>query len=350
MTKPPNDLELFRQKALYVLKIVIVSSVLIALTIIGKNVLLLSFAAILLAIFFHGLGGLVSHLTGWRQSLSLIVGIVGILVLFALLGIFSAPGIERQFEELSKQIPSSLQNVRDSIAEYPLGERVISRVSEGFSWQDIPIGGSGIVSKATGAAASVVNIVVNFFIILLAGIYLTIDPQAYRSNLESLFPPEKRKKVTETLRTVGNTLQWWLAGRLLSMAVIGVATTIGLMLIGVPLAFLLGVFAGLVSFIPNIGPIISAVPAVLLGFSQSPQLALYVILLYAAIQTVESYLLTPLIERKTVSIRPAFLLIVQLLFGIFFGILGLTLASPIVAAGIVLTKKLYIEPMEEKSS
>ncbi len=350
MTSSPNEFDHYRQKALYVLKIVIVSSILIALTIIGKNVLLLSFAAILLAIFFHGLGELVSHLTGWRQSVSLIAGIAGILVLFTLLGIFSAPGIERQFEDLSKQIPNSLQNVRDSISEYPLGERAISRVSEGISWQDIPIGGSGIVSKATGAAASAVNIVINFFVIVLAGAYLTIDPQAYQKNLVALFLPKKRNKVTETMRAVGKTLQWWLAGRLLSMAVIGVATTIGLMLIGVPLAFVLGVFAAIVSFIPNIGPILSAIPAVLLGFSQSPQIALYVVLLYVAIQIVESYLLTPLIERKTVSIRPAFLLIVQLLFGIFFGILGLTLASPIVAAGIVLTRKLYIEPMEEKSS
>jgi predicted PurR-regulated permease PerM len=123
------------------------------------------------------------------------------------------------------------------------------------------------------------------------------------------------------------------------MAINGTLTALGLWLLGVPLALTLGLLAALLNFIPNIGPIIAGVPAVLLALMHSPMQALYVVGLYLVLQSVDGYLLTPLVDRCTVSVPPALTLAAQMLLG---G-LGLALASPLTAAAIVLVQKLYIE-------
>lgn len=127
------------------------------------------------------------------------------------------------------------------------------------------------------------------------------------------------------------------------MAVIGVLTTLGLWLLGVPLALTLGILAALLEFIPNFGPILSAVPAVLLALMESPRLALWVILLYLGIQAAESYLITPLVQRRLASLPPVLVIVSQILGGVLFGFLGFALATPLLAFALVLVKRLYIE-------
>ena len=127
-------------------------------------------------------------------------------------------------------------------------------------------------------------------------------------------------------------------------------TTIGLWLLDVPLALVLGLIAALFTFIPNIGPILSAIPAVLFGLTVSPQQALYVGLLYGGIQVVESYLLTPLVQRKTIELPPALTLAAQVLLGVTFGGLGVALAAPLTAVTVVGTRMLYVEDALGKQS
>lgn len=122
------------------------------------------------------------------------------------------------------------------------------------------------------------------------------------------------------LGEIHHTLAQRLMGKLLSMLVIGVLTAAGLALLGVPLALLLGIVAGLLDFIPYIGPIIAGVPAVLIAFTEGPTLALYAILLFVALQVAEGYLLLPLIERRTVSLPPALTIGAQVLLGAMFGL------------------------------
>jgi predicted PurR-regulated permease PerM len=127
------------------------------------------------------------------------------------------------------------------------------------------------------------------------------------------------------------------------MAVVGVATGIGLWLLGIPLAFILALIAGLLTFIPNIGPILSAVPAVLLGLVQGPQTALWVVLLYAGVQMVESWALAPYVDRKTVYLPPGLTIFAQLLLALVGGVLGLTVATPLTAAIVVVVTMLYVQ-------
>ncbi|WP_420473766.1 AI-2E family transporter [Noviherbaspirillum sp. ST9] len=135
----------------------------------------------------------------------------------------------------------------------------------------------------------------------------------------------------------------WLRGKLLSMTVVGAATAIGLTILGVPLALALGLVAGLLDFIPYIGPVLAAIPALLIAFSQGPMLALYVILLFIVLQLLEGYLLLPLIERKTVSMPPALTITMQVLMGLAFGLAGIALATPLTAVVAVLVAMLYVE-------
>lgn len=142
---------------------------------------------------------------------------------------------------------------------------------------------------------------------------------------------------------IGRTLGQWLMGKLLSMLIVGVLTATGLALLQVPLALLLGIVAGLLDFIPYVGPIMAGVPAVLIAFSEGPQLALYVLLLFAALQLAEGYLLLPLIERRTVALPPALTIGAQVLLGALFGFAGVALATPITAVLTVAIAMLYVE-------
>jgi predicted PurR-regulated permease PerM len=155
-----------------------------------------------------------------------------------------------------------------------------------------------------------------------------------------LVPDRKRESTRELLAAAGSTLRHWLFGTLLSMLVIGLLTWIGLMLLGVPLALSLALLAAMLAFIPNIGPVLSAVPAVLLSLLDGPRLALYVALLYIGIQMVESYLVTPFIQRKTVRLPPAFTIVVQFLLGMMSGVLGLFIATPLAAVALTVVPRL----------
>lgn len=184
--------------------------------------------------------------------------------------------------------------------------------------------------------------VMNFIIVFFIGLYLAIDPGRYRTGLIQLAPIDRRERTEQVLNQLGDTLQWWLIGRMVAMVVIGLLTAVGLWLIGVPLALMLGLLAGILNFIPYLGPILSIVPPLLMVVTEGPTMILYVVFLYVAIQAIESYLLTPIIEQKTVSLPPALALSTQVLMGVLFGGLGVIFASPITAVGLKLVKMLYI--------
>jgi predicted PurR-regulated permease PerM len=158
-----------------------------------------------------------------------------------------------------------------------------------------------------------------------------------------LVPPDYRLRAGEILGALGYTLKWWLIGQGVTMLVVAVATWLGLWALGVPLAFVLGVIAGLFNFIPNFGPLFSAVPATLLALTVSPERAIAVIILFIVLQNLEGNVLTPLIQRKAVDLPPALGIIAQILLGILVGPVGLILAWPLCAAVVLAVKMLYVE-------
>jgi predicted PurR-regulated permease PerM len=138
-------------------------------------------------------------------------------------------------------------------------------------------------------------------------------------------------------------LRWWLVGQMIAMAAVGTITITGLLLVGAPMAISLGVLAMLLTFVPYIGAIASAVPAILLALTHSQHMALYVVLVFLVAHFVEGYILVPLIQHKLVYLPPAMILVMQFLMQLFAGVIGVTLATPLMVVGMVLIKKLYFK-------
>lgn len=301
-------------------------------------VLLLMFAGILLAVFLRGLAGWLSHYTPLSTGWSLVVVVLLLLEIGAIISLWLGPAIANGFDQLTQIIPQALDRLQGLMDRHD----TLGRLLEHFRQRDQPIM-QDMFARIAGAFSTLVGLTTGLVIVLVNGLYFSVEPKTYTSGIVRLLPHDDRERARAVFGELGHALRWWLAGRIASMIIVGVLTWIGLLLLGIPSAAALAFFAMLITFIPNLGPILSAVPAVLVGWLQGPMVALYVILLYAAIQTIESYLITPLIQRKTILLPPALILTVQLAMGFAFGILGLLLATPLAVVVLVLVQMLYVE-------
>lgn len=191
--------------------------------------------------------------------------------------------------------------------------------------------------------SSTVAVITGILLILFMAIYIGADPDLYRRGMLHLIPHRGRPRAEEVLHAVGLTLRQWLRAQLIAMVVIGVVTTLGLWALDIKAAFALGIIAGLLEFIPLIGPWLSAIPAVAMAFLDSPQKALMVILLYVAIQLLENHLLIPIIMKEGVDLPPVLTLVGLGLMGVVFGFLGMLVAVPLLAAILTAVKLLYVE-------
>lgn len=186
-------------------------------------------------------------------------------------------------------------------------------------------------------------VVAGILLIIFMAIYIAADPDLYHRGLMHLFPHRARNRAGEVLSAIATVLRRWLVTQLIAMVAIGVVTTIVLLILRVKAAFALGLIAGLMEFIPTVGPILSAVPAVAMGFVDSPQKALTVALAYVGIQFLENHLLIPMLMKGGVDVPPVLTILGQALFTLLFGFLGLMVAVPLLAAVMVAVKMLYVE-------
>ncbi len=332
----------FSRKVLIAVGLVCLTVLLAALIYFTFDVLLLIFAAALLAVFLRGLADLLCRYTNIPEGWAVLA--VSVLILAVLAGAVAllAPDVAEQVRHLREELPKSASAASAYISQFGWGRTLIEQLP---SYDDLRnnLNPSTLMSGVGGFFSSTVGAVGNFFIGILLAIYLASEPRFYTRGFTNLFPLAKRSRVREILYAIGDTLRWWLIGKVASMIFIGLLTWIGLSIIGVPLALTLGLIAGLLSFIPNFGPILSAFPALLLAFIDSPTKALYVLILFIVVQLIESNLVTPFIERKTVEIPPALTISFQLALAVMVGGLGLVLATPILAVLIVLIQMVYVE-------
>jgi predicted PurR-regulated permease PerM len=191
--------------------------------------------------------------------------------------------------------------------------------------------------------SSTLAVVSGFIIIVFLAIYIGADPEMYRRGIMHLFPHGKRERAGEVLSAIASVLRKWLVTQLIAMLTIGVISTIVLLALGIEAAFALGLIAGLLEFVPTIGPILSAIPAIAMGFISSPEKALWVAIAYWGIQFFENHLLIPLLMKGGIDLPPALTIFSQALMALIFGFLGLMCAVPILAATMVAVKMLYVE-------
>jgi predicted PurR-regulated permease PerM len=194
----------------------------------------------------------------------------------------------------------------------------------------------------------VVSAVGGSVVVLFLGLYFAAEPRLYLKGMLKLVPKSAEQRGGEVLCRTGEQLRHWLFGKLSLMAFVGISTSIGLWWLNMPLILSLATLAALLDFIPNIGPIISAVPALLIAFTKGPVTALEILVLYVAVQVIESYILQPLVQKRAVSLPPSVTLLSQVLVGSLFGSLGLILATPLTVAGLTMLNMLYVEDILKK--
>lgn len=306
----------------------------------ARDVLLLAFAGVLFGIFLRRLATWVSRHSPLGPSWALTL--VALALVGSFVGVFWArgPGIAAEVRTLREQLPEAAKSLEARLAQYDWGQRAIEQAP---SPRELLPDNPDAISRVTGVASRTFGAVASFAVILFLGLVFAATPGVYVRGLLALLPACRVTRAREVLIRLYDTLWWWLVGRLASMTFIGVVTGFGLWLLGVPLAFVLGLLAAFLSFIPNVGPVLSAVPAILLAFAQVPRLALWVALLYVGVQIVESFALDPYIDRKTVYLPPALTVIAQLVLAVFTGLLGVALATPLAAAAVVLVTMLYVQ-------
>jgi predicted PurR-regulated permease PerM len=306
----------------------------------ARDILLLIWLGIVFAVFLEGaarsIRRLVSLPHAWAVGLALLLLLATAVALLTWL----LPPVARDAVQLAEQLPQALDSLENQLRQSDWGREIIARLSSMEQGAGLTRAGA---HRFLGIFSSAIGVVTGALIILFLGAYLAFEPDTYTSGLLSLVPASRRERARQVLAELGHGLRWWLGGRLLSMLVVFLLTWLGLALLGIPLPFLLALIAGLLSFIPNIGPVLSAVPAVALALGQGPAAALHVILLYIAIQTVESFTITPLIQRRAAAVPPALLLGFQLLLGVLAGFLGLFAATPLLVAIMISVKMLYIQ-------
>ena len=305
--------------------------------------LMLVFASVLVSILLRAFTEFVTRKTGLGHGFALLLVSLGLLVLIAITAWLVTGRIGSQVAELRLQLPQALQNVRDYLGQHEWVRNALDSLPTFNDW--LARRGGTVVSQLTGIASSTAGVVVNIFIVGILGIYLASQPRVYSRGLKHLLPLSYRERAEEILGVIDDGLRRWLVGRFALMVINGALTAIGLKLLGIPLALTLGLLAGLLNFVPNFGPWIAAIPAMLIAFLQGPQQALYVAVLYLVLQSVDGYLLTPLVDRKSVELPPVLTITAQVILGLAFGFIGILLASPLTAVALILIKMLYIEDL-----
>jgi predicted PurR-regulated permease PerM len=312
-----------RPFVLRVLVVVGIGSLVAFLWMVAEALLLVFGGALLAILFLHG-SRAVSRLTGLPRwaGLALVLLLIG----GTLFATFWQLGAEllAQFGALSDQIPQAVdalpQEVRDEFYE-----------------------AGGWFSRLRTVATTALGLVANLVLLVFVAIYIAASPDLYRRGVLLLVPPAQHARAAEVMDAMGHALWRWMLGTFVSMVIVGVATATGLYLLGLPTALALGIMAGVLEFVPLVGPIIAAVPAVLLALTQGPELALWVAALYVLIQQVEGNLVLPLVQARAVSLPPVVTLAAITAGGLLFGFLGVFLATPLAVAAMVLVNMLYVE-------
>ena len=251
-----------------------------------------------------------------------------------------------QFNDLWHQLREQLQSLAKTMSD--IGIRSDNASPSGESGGQIGLDAlfpnpSGIFSSASKAAFQVLGTLGNVFVVVFVAIFLVAQPELYLRGVVSLVPKSKRARLDHTICAATEELILWVAGTGISMVIVFVVTFVGLWFVGMPNAFLLALQAGLLAFIPTLGPFIAGIPIILVGLSVSVPMALWGLGVYVLVQAVESNVAQPLAQRYTSALPPVLTLGAQAVFGVLLGTLGIALAVPLIAVIMVFVRELYVK-------
>ncbi len=301
-----------------------------------RGLFLLIFGSVLVAAILNLIAGPIRARLRFPPPLALFAAVVIVAAsIGTALWMFGAE-VSQQAATIRALIPPAWTALEARLDAWSLGHPV-------REWTASLQAGGGVVANIGNIAVSIGNGLADALLVIVGGIYLAAQPELYRVGMIKLVPARGRALAAQAIEASGRALRLWLLGRMVSMAVVGLLTWLGLMIIGVPSALTLALLAALLEFVPFIGPIVAAVPAVLLGFAAGPDKAIWVAFLFLAIQQFEGNILEPLVQQRAVDLPPALLLFALVAGGLVFGIAGILLAAPLTVVLYVLVKKLYVQ-------
>lgn len=320
----------FVRKTLIVLALIVLALLLWKLA----DVLLLAFGSVLVALILRASADLLARYLRvpenwslWVASLIIFAMIIGLIALFG-------TQIRAQFSTVVERLPDVVDDFTKNLGFGAVSGDLTEMMNA------MPTG--GLASRIAGIGGAVLAGLADFLLVVLAGLYIAASPRLYKEGLIKLFPKPQHERVASSLDASGQALKLWLMSQLIAMACVAVLSTLAFWLIGLPSPYALGMIAGLADFIPFLGPILGALPAVLFAFSINGETALWTILAVIAIQQIEGNVIFPLVARSVVSIPPALALFAILVGSILFGTLGLIFGFPLAVVAYVLVKKLYV--------
>jgi len=336
---PPHPPSLFIRRFTGVLVITVLFLVVVQTLWLAAQVLLLIFASILLAVVLRIGADFFVRFTRmparWALSMVIVLSLGGLG-----LGVWvAAPRVAEQVFDLRENLHQSIDELRERWAESANGGDVFGQVEDGLGATGFP----SVWERAPGIFSSAIGAMSGLIIFLIIGVFLAYSPQLYVSGLLRLIPLRRRARACEVITALGVSIRGWLMGQIISMALLFFSTWLMLWLLGIPLAFILALLTGVLTFVPYLGPIIAFVPIVLVAFIQSPSLALYVTILYLIIQNLEANVIMPLVFQRTVDLPPVLTIAGQLVLGSLLGVAGFILATPLTAAGMVIVRMLYVQ-------
>lgn len=309
------------------------------------HVLLLSFTAV---VFATVINRLVQQLQQFQIKRGIAVALSVLAVLGAIAGIttFVVLTISGQAQQFTELFPQILGRLNDWYAQ--IQESVPSQLTQNVEslqglLRQLPTSSSGRISGFFGIIRNSVALILRLLLVIAVTIMILANPAAYRHAFLLLFPGFYRQRTDEILSQCEESLVGWFIGIIFNMSVITLLSGISLWLLGIPLPLANALLAGLLTFIPNLGPTVSVIPPAMLAFSVAPWKALAVVILYIVIQQVESNILTPLVMKHQVTLLPAITLLTQIAFASLFGLFGLFLALPIVVVLQVWLRELLIK-------
>ena len=295
-----------------------------------SDILLLIFGSVLFAVVLRAIARPIRKGTAMSERLALLAAGIGVVAVLGVTGYLFGSQISTQLATVIESLPAAAERFSEtlsfsSVSELVKGSSIGELVMNAFSWG----------TTLFGAVATLV-------VVIVAGIYIAISPDTYRNGLVLLIPRRYKEQVASTLDDAGEALRLWLGGQLLAMIMVGILIAIGLALIGVPSALALGLIAGITEFVPILGPVIGAIPALLLASTQDWNMVAWTLALFVVVQQLESNVIMPLVAGRAVAVPPAVGLFAVVAIGVLFGPLGLLLGYPLAIVIDVAVRRLYV--------
>lgn len=339
--------------------------------VIAFEVFFLVFLGLLFAVFLVKVARTIEGSFSFSYPVSVAITLVLLLVMTAALMVFFGNRVIQRLDEFESSFNKYSNVVKEKVAKHEQIQRLAVELplvgsffnasgpqSENPSDADDSESSADPTSTASGPSAqtlrrgasllteifaTTLGVLTNLAVIFFVGVFIAIDPALYKGGVVRLFPVDQRLRVSEVMDNLGATLWQWLIGRAISILIIGFGTAVSLWLLEVPLPVTLGVVTGLMTFVPNVGGLFAFVFAVIFALSVGVSTAIWVAAIYLGLQFVESNVITPLVQQKQVAVPPALMIASQFLMGVLFGILGILVATPLLAVSLVCVKKFYVE-------